>query len=65
VDPTTSVIEYTFRGTHHGPLEDLPPSGRAMAVVACSVLESKDGAIQRESDYFDRLALLEQLEVQA
>ena len=64
-DPTTSVIEYTFRGTHHGPLEDIPPSGKAMAVVACSVLESQDGVIRRESDYFDRLALLEQLGVGA
>jgi hypothetical protein len=34
-----------------------------MAVVACSVLEAEDGAIRRESDYFDSLAMLEQLGV--
>ena len=61
----TSVIEYTFRGTHHGPLDGIPPTGRSIAVVACSVLGSRDGTIERESDYYDRLVLLEQLDVQA
>lgn len=64
VDPSTSVIEYTFRGTHHGPLEDVQPTGKTIAVVACSVLEARDGVIEREADYFDGLALLEQLGVQ-
>ena len=64
-DPATSIIEYTFRGTHQGPLEDIQPTGRTIAVVACSVLEANDGVIERESDYYDSLALLEQLGVQA
>ncbi len=63
-DPATSIIEYTFRGTHHGLLEDIPPTGKTIAVVACSVLEARDGVIERESDYYDRLVLLEQLGVE-
>jgi steroid delta-isomerase-like uncharacterized protein len=56
-----SVIEYTFSGTHRGDLEGLAPTGRSVSVIACSVLEAKDGAITREADYFDTMALLSQL----
>ena len=61
--PDTSVIEYTFRGTHNGPLESLPPTGRSVAVVACSVLTAEGDTIAHEADYFDALAMLTQLGV--
>jgi steroid delta-isomerase-like uncharacterized protein len=56
-----SIVEYTFAGTHRGELEGLAPTGRRMEVVACSVAEIRDGRIQRERDYYDTLALMEQL----
>jgi steroid delta-isomerase-like uncharacterized protein len=62
-DPSRSIIEYTFSGTHSGPLEGIPPTGRSVAVVACSVLEAQGGAIRRESDYYDTMAMMEQLGV--
>jgi steroid delta-isomerase-like uncharacterized protein len=58
-----SIIEYTFSGTHEGPLDDVPPTGSRIAVDACSVLEAEDGTIRRESDYYDTLAMLTQLGV--
>lgn len=61
VDSSRSIIEYTFSGTHEGHLEDLPPTGKSVAVVACSVLEADNGAITREADYFDTVAMLAQL----
>jgi len=60
-DDTVSVIEYTFSGTHHGDLGGLAPTGKKIAVVACSVLEADSGTIKREADYFDTSALLAQL----
>jgi steroid delta-isomerase-like uncharacterized protein len=62
-DATRSIIEYTFRGTHDGNLDDLPPTGEHIAVAACSVLIADEGAIRRESDYYDTMAMLDQLGV--
>jgi steroid delta-isomerase-like uncharacterized protein len=58
-----SIVEYTFAGTHRGELEGIPATGRRMEVVACSVAEIRDGQIHRERDYYDTLALMEQLGV--
>lgn len=63
VGEAVSVVEYLFRGTHHGPLEGIPPTGRSIGVVGCSVLEAADGLIAREADYYDTMALLTQLGV--
>jgi steroid delta-isomerase-like uncharacterized protein len=62
-DPSRSIIEYTFRGIQTGPLEEVAPTGRSVTVVACSVLEARDGVIDRESDYFDTTSILTQLGV--
>jgi steroid delta-isomerase-like uncharacterized protein len=56
-----AIIEVVCRGTNTGPLEDIPPTGKRAEVVACNVVEMRDGKIHRERDYFDRLALMEQL----
>jgi steroid delta-isomerase-like uncharacterized protein len=58
---SVSIVEYTFSGTHEGELEGIPPTGRRMAVVACSVAEIRDGRIVVERDYYDTLALMSQL----
>jgi steroid delta-isomerase-like uncharacterized protein len=58
-----SVIECTFSGTHRGELEGISPTGRAICVVACSVLEATGGLITREADYYDVMTLMSQLGV--
>lgn len=58
-----SVIELTARGTHTGPLQDIPPTGRTVEMVGCNVVEERDGLIYREADYFDTLTLMKQLGV--
>lgn len=61
VDEVTSVIEFTARGTHHGPLGDIPATGRAVELVVCNVAEVRDGQLYREREYFDTMSLLTQL----
>ncbi len=56
-----SIIEYAFEGTHLGELDGLPPTNEKVSVVACSVLETDGEMIAREADYFDTMALLDQL----
>jgi steroid delta-isomerase-like uncharacterized protein len=58
-----SIIEYTFSGTHQGELEGIPATGKKIAVVACSVIEARDGKIVQERDYYDNMALMNQLGV--
>jgi steroid delta-isomerase-like uncharacterized protein len=56
-----AILEVIAHGTHTGPLGDVPPTGRSGAVVACNVVEVRDGRIVREREYFDRLAIMDQL----
>jgi steroid delta-isomerase-like uncharacterized protein len=56
-----SVAEIVARGTHTGPLDGIPPTGRRAEVVGCNVVEIRDGRIHRERDYFDTGALMRQL----
>ena len=58
-----SIIELTAKGTHTGPLGDLPPTGRRVEIFGCNVVEVVDGKILRERDYFDEMALMRQLGV--
>jgi predicted ester cyclase len=58
-----SIVEYTFSGTDCGELEGIPATGRWILVGACSVVEVRVGRIHRERDYYDTLALMEQLGV--
>jgi ketosteroid isomerase-like protein len=56
-----SIMELRFRGTHTGPLGDVPPTGRRAEGIVCNVVEVRDGRIRREREYFDELALLRRL----
>lgn len=58
-----SIVEYIFSGTHRGELEGIPATGKKVAVVACSIMEARDGKIVREHDYYDTMALMNQLGV--
>ncbi len=59
--PDTAIMEFRFRGTHTGPLGDVPPTGRRAEGTVCNILEVRDGRIWREREYFDSLALMRQL----
>jgi ketosteroid isomerase-like protein len=59
--PDVSVMVLRVRGTHTGPLGDVPPTGRTVTGLFCNIVEVRDGLIVRELDFIDRLTLLEQL----
>lgn len=57
----SAVIESTFRGTHTGPLGDVPPTGKSLTFDFCSVVEVRDGKIARVRHYHDTATILQQL----
>lgn len=61
--PDVSIIEFTARGTHTGPLGELPPTGKSAEVVGCNIVEARDGKIVREREYVDTMTLMRQLGV--
>ena len=58
-----AILEIVARGTHTGPLGDIPPTGKSVEVVVCNVVEAVDGKVHRERDYYDSLSMLQQLGV--
>lgn len=58
-----SIIEFVARGSHTGPLGDIPPTGKPVEVHVCNVIEARDGKVVREREYFDSLSMLQQLGV--
>jgi steroid delta-isomerase-like uncharacterized protein len=58
-----AVIELTAKGTHTGPLGELPATGKTVEVLVCNIVESKDGQIIREREYYDALSMMRQLGV--
>jgi steroid delta-isomerase-like uncharacterized protein len=62
-----AVEEGTFTGTHngvlHGPMGDVPPTGRRIRVGYIQVLRFQDGKHVSFNLMFDRLSMLEQLGV--
>jgi steroid delta-isomerase-like uncharacterized protein len=58
-----SVVEFTARGTHLADLDGLPATGKSVEVPVCNIIEVKDGKILREREYFNALAMMQQLGV--
>lgn len=56
-----SIIEYTVRGTHQAELGGVAPTGRPVEIRVCNVVEARDGTIARERDYYDVMAVMQQL----
>jgi ketosteroid isomerase-like protein len=56
-----SITEFTARGTHKEDLPGIPATGRRVEVVACDVIEARDGKIYRRREYYDELSFREQL----
>jgi len=58
-----SIVEIVVRGTHQGDLEGIAPTGKAVEVVGCNVIEAENGKIVRERDYYDVMSVMQQLGV--
>lgn len=56
-----AVQEWLVRGTHTGPLNGNPPTGRAIALPGVDVLATAGGLIASARAYFDRRTFAEQL----
>jgi predicted ester cyclase len=52
---------WVVRGTNSGPLDGQPPTGRAITIEGCEIIEVKDGQIHAVRGYFDRLSISIQL----
>jgi predicted ester cyclase len=60
-----AVIEYTFRGTHTGPLVSpggfVPPTWSQVELQLCDVVEMREGKVVRIASYFDTGTMLRQM----
>jgi predicted ester cyclase len=56
-----ATLEFTFCGSQHGPLGDLPATGRNVEVDMCAVYVVKDDVIASIDLYYDRATMMEQL----
>jgi steroid delta-isomerase-like uncharacterized protein len=56
-----SFGEFVTKGTHTGPLNSIPASGRLVTALRCNVIEVRDGLIYREREYMDMLSVLVQI----
>lgn len=59
------VARLTFHGTHLGPLDHLPATGRRVAVPAIGIFQVREGRFVRHWGVFDAQALRQQLEPHA
>ena len=56
-----AMAEWTFRGTHEGPMNGIPATGRPVAVRGMSIVRSKDGKIVDDRAYWDMADVRTQL----
>lgn len=57
------ICRWTARGTHKGPLLDIPPTGKPMTVTGISIDRVVDGKVVEGWTEFDMLGMLQQLGV--
>ena len=55
------LVEAVVRGTHRGPLRNLPPTGREFELPILSIFVFEDDRLICERVYFDQSTLLRQL----
>ncbi len=60
-DEESAMVTWRAAGTHTGPLQGIPPTGRPGVVMGANLLRVSNGRVIEQWVYFDRLALLEQL----
>jgi steroid delta-isomerase-like uncharacterized protein len=65
VSGTTVVLELLWGGIHAGPLHvpdrQLPPTGKAINLRSCQIIETADDKVAVIRHYFDLAALLRQI----
>ncbi len=60
-DEQSAMVTWRAQGTHKGPLQGIPPTGKSAVVVGANLFKISNGKVVEQSVYFDRLAMLEQL----
>ena len=60
-DDDVVAAEWTFRGTHAGPMNGIPATGRAVAARGMSIVRLEDGRIVDERAYWDTNEVAAQL----
>lgn len=59
--PDTLIVETRFVGTHRGPWQGVPASGRAIDLPVAIFVSFRDGLMSGERFYYDRATLLAQI----
>jgi steroid delta-isomerase-like uncharacterized protein len=57
------VQRWTYRGTHHGAFQGIPPTGREVMLTGISIWRVEDGKIVESWHELDTLGLMQQLGV--
>lgn len=57
------IVVLTIRGTHLGPLPNLPATGKSMEIRDVSIIQVKDGKIVKQSGVSDYFTAYQQLGV--
>jgi steroid delta-isomerase-like uncharacterized protein len=65
IEGDAASVRWTWEATHSGvsPSLGIPPTGKRVSMVGCSVYHFKDGKIVEQWEYSDILGLLQQLGV--
>ncbi len=59
----TVVQRWTFRGTHHGAFQGIPPTGKPVTLTGISIWQVESGKIVESWHELDTLGLMHQLGV--
>ena len=65
IEGDAAVIRWTWEATHSGvsPSLGIPPTGKRVGIVGCSIFHFRNGKIVEQWEYSDLLGLLQQLGV--
>ncbi|MEF8821889.1 MAG: ester cyclase, partial [Halovenus sp.] len=55
------VVEWTMHGTHDGPLEGLPPTGKTITLDGVDIVTISEDGITSITGYFDQQQFAQQL----
>jgi steroid delta-isomerase-like uncharacterized protein len=58
-----ALCELIARGTHRGDLNGIAPTGRSLQLNIANVMETREGKVYREREYFDLMSMMVQLGV--
>lgn len=61
IDDSTVLLQWTMKGTHEGPLEELPSTGETIDLPGVDIIEVSEDGITSVRGYFNVGTLMEQL----